>query len=90
MYVCDFRIDLFLSYFCTLSMRWYCPISQKMIKSLPIRALIHTPPHTPNTKFLYPPHKNLTPDYCYSKLDIKFSKPKRVIRIFNNKMSQFF
>ena len=40
--------------------------------------------------YFHPPHKSYIPNYCYLKWDISVSKLKKVIKIFNNKMSQFF
>ena len=41
-------------------------------------------------KIFTPPHKSLTPNYCYLKQDIKVLRLKKMIKIVNNKLSQFF
>ena len=40
--------------------------------------------------YVHPPYKSYIPNYCYLKWDISVSKLKKVIKIFNDKMSQFF
>ena len=58
------------------------PISQKRTKSPPIRVAL--------TKSWHPPYKILSSPYFYWEWDIKVKKIEKIIKIFNNKMSQCF